>query len=190
LAQADTTKQPVYRLSGINGKPAVEFDGIDDLMTTPAFATALAQPNTVIAIAQIPAINTSAMDRLVFDGHATGRHTLAFSVSGTNGVNQSWKIVAGGTAQGTTNRSPLNPHLHVVEFNGTSSRHILDEEVITNTGISPGTNSMVGLTLANRASDGARPLNVKVSEVIVYDRILTSSELASLTKGLRRKYGI
>jgi hypothetical protein len=37
--QATGTKQPVFALSGINGQPSVNSDGVDDIMVFPAFGT-------------------------------------------------------------------------------------------------------------------------------------------------------
>lgn len=45
-AQATGASQPLYRASGPNGQPYLEFDGTDDLMTTSAFGSGISQPLT------------------------------------------------------------------------------------------------------------------------------------------------
>ena len=189
LGQMDKSKQPLFIHD--NGKPAVKFDGVDDFMSTGPFAAPIAQPNTIILVARLWKVDTTtAMDRVLFDGLATGRHVLAFSVSGTNGLNQSWKIFSGGTAQGTTNRSPLSAHVHLVEFNFESSRLLTDGEAIAATGVSPGSHSLTGGALGNRVSDALRPSHLMVYEYAVIDRLLTAAEWTSLKKGLSRSHNI
>lgn len=130
------TKQPAYRASvaALNGKPAVQGDGVDDFLQTAAWSSALTQPSSVVVVGSV-----SAEDNLTDGITSTNRH-LVKEILGTD-----WRIFAGTSVDGGT--SDTDPHLFAAVFNGASST--LDVDGVEVVSGNAGAQTLTGLTIGS-----------------------------------------
>lgn len=176
--QATAAKKPTYRASRstFSGQPVVEFDSADDFVQTASF-TAMAQPNTVFAVAKVGATGAQ---RFMIDGFDfSNRHAL-FQESSTN-----WQYYAGSLVNdGTSN---TNVHLFQALFNGASS--VLRVDGGAGTSGNAGSNNLTGLTLGAQPS-GTSNWGGDIAEVIVYNMSLSATEINGVALYLGAKYGL
>lgn len=181
LAQSTSAAKPTYRTNVVNGKPVVRFDGTDDTMVTAAFASELAQPNTIIAVALFA--TTATTNRMICDGLAAGKRHAMYSHLNSGGK---WTFYAGTTE---VNGSVIaTGAFHVVSaiYNGASSVLYLNgaQDATGNTGSNP----LSGLRLGSFA--GAAFLNGDIAEILVYDSALSTADRESVEEYLMEKYAL
>lgn len=184
--QATAGAQPVRAASGINGHPAVVFDGVDDMLKTAVLGAPLAQPNWLFVVAQVVTPRTAGDYPIVDGADSAGRHVIGLS---ENAGTLAWYI-SSGTRILATGGAPnhLNPHAFVAQLNSPTSTLSVDGTTVLS-GATTGTHLMAGLALGNRGSDGARALNVKIGEVVALDTA-TPEQAAGVLTYLRQKWGV
>jgi hypothetical protein len=170
---APTGRQPLYRSNQVNGRPAVSFDGVDDLLQA---YFPLNQPTTVFVVYRV---RTDQGTQFVTDGFNNG--AMADYVSGT----QYGMYASGGTV--LTKDGFTYAAFHVVGsvFNGVASALYAEggPAVAGNSGSA----SPSGLTIGNSGAWGA-PAAVDVAEVVLYDRALGPTDLDTVGNYLAAKY--
>jgi hypothetical protein len=181
--QNTTNNQPAYTASAINGRPALTFNGTSHFLQTAA--TTLNSPITRILVFQFSSawtigtqtvcdgINGSTF-RVLRDGASTGSFGTNVSAAINGMAWTSWMIMAMqlDTSSGTGGNLRIN-----------------NAAVATNANIgNSGTGG--GLTLGRYGSAGVQYSPIVVAEELDYSRILTASELLTITKYLSSKYGI
>lgn len=169
LNQLTNSKRPGYRISQVNGKPAIIFDGSDDSMKTSAYT--LNQPTTVILVFnQITWTNGDT----IFDG-ITGNLGNIFQ----NSLSPRLTVYAGLSAANNDNMTVNTYAFAIVEFNGASSS--LQINNTTKTTGNAGTANMGGFTIGDYGNGGFAS-NIGVAEIIIYNKILSASEITLLKK--------
>lgn len=175
LLQATASKRLTYSATGLNGRPCLRSDGVDDRLVSSGWS--LSQPNTVFLVGRYDVLTAN---QSIIDGTASpGRH-LAF----ITGSPPHYAFVAGSSMVSTTD-ADANPHIHTVVVNGATSLYRVDGTQIT-TG-NPGTDSFTGITLAG--SYFGSSYTVTVSEIIAYNRVLTDPQIKQVESALKRKWG-
>lgn len=179
LAQPTPSRQPLFRATGIAGRPAVEFDGTDDALQR-TFGVTFPQPCTVVMLCSLPACGTSYSDAYPWIDGAASTDRLWMGHTTTAGRGGFWagSMFLSGSALTT------GPHVFRALYSGAGSTFSGNgqQQVAGN----PGTNGTSGITLGARW-DTARNTKVLISEVLVYSRALTSLEIADLDRYLLLK---
>jgi hypothetical protein len=173
-AQATSTAQPSYIVSGINGKPIVRFDGASDQMT--ATLTARAQPHTVVLVAKnataSPASTQQPIDlsnpQLVSVGSAWGDWEGTATISGGT-----WNTTA------TVITAVGNGASSAIYQNGTS--------VATG---NPGTGSSGTSAVLGNWSSGSRFYGGDIAEILIFNAALSAADRATVHSYVQDTYGI
>lgn len=184
LAQATTTKQPVFSAGGgPKGLSALNFDGVDDLLVTGAMAGLVAPVSYYFLFKQI----TWTLGDRIFDGAAVNTGTL-LQADGTLGGAVSPNFQS--AACGPITTLPLGTWgVATFILNGASSLIRLNLGTAftgTETATSP-----LGLTLA---ADGGNAFalnsNIGVSEWLVYNGAHSTTQQNATIQYLMRKAGL
>ena len=179
--QPTSTNQPTYLTTGINNKGSLEFNGSSDRMVITSFANSVTQPNTIFIVATFDDVTVS---HKLIDGYITTNlrnvlettTTPEFQMWASNGV-------AGGTPVIDTT------YLFNGRFNTASSiLRINGIQVATG---NAGANNLgtKGLTIGARYNfinfhDG------KISEIIIYNDLLSDTEINEVENYLTNKWGV
>jgi len=180
--------RPIYvAASGLNGKPALRWDGGDHLTNNysggGADWTAIPQPLTVVCIFKLNSIAQGTIDAVFGSRANLVRHDL---FTNTTPTPDSWSIHAGTQVNATTPAADLLPHIAICEYNGASSKLILDGvEVLTG---NAGTNSSTGMQWG--ALQSLFPAQMDSPILLLEPRILTAGEKASLLQMAQDYYGV
>lgn len=186
--QATSGAQPIYRASGINTHPAVQFDGVDDILAAAVTGTALSGAAwTVYAVGQDTRA-TSTSSKFLFDGYtnAPAGQRLALSRSSTNTF----------VMQRGTPMSPTSPpadalsHRFRCVFNGASSSITIGNGTpVTGTVGSTPTEYFTRLTLGGRG-DLANFLQGFLGEIIIVQGTVSPADDAKMTTYLQGRWGV
>lgn len=192
--QLTPANQPTYIEDGLNGKPAISFNGINQWLDVANFVDALDQPFYFSIIWKIhPDADNSrhfAIDGLT----SSDRLVVLANENDITGVdtNNNIAIWAGGSSVGYVRPTPFDdtPHGWLMTsaiFDGDDSE--LFEDGIFKADGNPGGNPLNGFTIGSRF-DNSEFLHGYISEIIVYDRALSDAEIYLVDKHLADKYDI
>jgi hypothetical protein len=181
--QNTTNDQPAYGSVTLNGKPTITFDGTSDFLRTGTFT--LAQPYMMFAVyrfegaslnVRVLEMGTQASRSGEIIRPATSEQSL---FSGTLATFSTYP--AGGLQAFAVHDAEVNGASSLLRYNGTdagSPQNI-------------GSNGAIQLTLAgNRATPPAGLSNISFAELMVFSRILSTGEAASVRAYLTRKYAL
>lgn len=179
LLQSTYSRRPTYRPSGRNGRPVIDFDGVDDyLRTANAY---LEQPLTVFLAAKLRTVGASGVNDVVIDGHDGATAALqsrdtpdtqlyagaALSASPAVAAHDEWSVVT-------------------IKLNGESSL-IREDGVQLATG-NAGTGQPDGLTLASLGGTPGRYTQLSVAEVIACNADLSLADIQAAEAYLKARY--
>lgn len=180
--QNTTNDQPAYGSVTLNGKPTITFDGTDDFLRSGVFS--LPQPYMMFAVYRFEAAYVSVV-RAMEMGNSTSRSGELIRVDADNkqlfaGIGITFtEYPAGGLETFGVHDAEVNGAASMLRYNGT------DAGAAQNAG----TNGANQLTLgANRFDTGLG--NVSFAELVVYNRILSASEAASVRQYLTVKWAL
>jgi len=162
LVQATAADQPFYNTTPTPEK--LDFDGVSELMATPAFSSSLSQPNTIFCVGNF-ADNTGTY--YLYDGIATNDRNALLSLP-------DYWIYGGGGSASTVTVSTAE-EIHCGLYDGASTTLYVGGGTATFTG-SQGTNSLTGLTIGSIFS-GFFFLDGSISSLVVYDKLLSTTEI-------------
>jgi hypothetical protein len=184
LTQATEANRP--GTGTINGKTAVDFDGSNDLMQV----TADVFPGTLMVVGSLDSIAASAM--AAFAADAATNSANAFWISSP----AQWRLVgfdasipasyahSGGTALAS------QPVLATV-LHGASNVSRIDGAPLAGTTNVTGGNTQ-GVTVGARVISGSPSTlwNGQIGEVLLFNRVLTASEVSKAESYLASKWGV
>lgn len=177
--QADANFQPSTNTRTLNNYNVVEFFGSnkrDHMIAT--FGQTLSQPNTIFAVYQYDDI----VDDYIYDGlNANDRHALLIEYN-DNDLN-----LFGGVSLESNVAPDESPHISSAQFNGSSSFFRLDGSQIASG--NTGSQSLGGLTVGSRYNKYGN-LDGFIAEIIIFNRLLSSSEVDDVESYLSNKWGI
>lgn len=194
LANATDAARPLYRVAGLSGRAALDFDGVDDILTGALSFTNTS--NTIFVVAQadvIPAGTTG-----IFSGQAPDWYVGAANT----GVTLSSHLQGDGVTQQTNTGVgvvyDLNPALVSYRwYAGAFGAGTVGVVHRDNGSFVLDANVGTGITASNELSwalgsfsPGAGQFNGKIAEVIVYPVVLGVAEMQAVELYLRRKYAI
>lgn len=171
---ASASGGPVYRVNGINGFPAIEFDGTDDKYT--ATNLNISQPNTIFAVVRGSGIKDSRRHYIV-DGDSD-RNLLRFDNI------EEWGIYAGIEQYGSADET-IN--LLTSRFDGANS--LLREDGVGTVSADAGAQGLDDLIIGGQAG-GGNEWSGYIGEIIVCDAGLSLSDIQSEEQDLANKWGI
>jgi hypothetical protein len=178
LEQATSGDRPTYQTNEINGYPVVRFAGSGDTMFTSSVT--LAQPLTYFYVIKL----TAQQFGYIVDGLLQNDSGAVFQ-NGAGGLDV--QLSAGGSGLGVTYATTPTVLIVTMNFNGTSSRHQVNNGTAA-TG-NAGTRTPNGLRFSGRAS-GANTCPFDIAEFISFNRILSASEEAGIEQYLANKYAV
>jgi hypothetical protein len=200
--QATIAKRPTYRAAGINGRPAIEFDGVDDLLVL-AEDYLSGSEGTVIAAIELSASPSNQQVVLASGDESVGLRAteLRAYYDGTNSNaalrfddNTNDNIIRGDTevsASTTYIQAWLSDgSAYTLRVNGTEQTPTQVSGLDNGNWFGDVTSKdSVSIGAYKRASE-AGFLKGKLSELLVYDRELSAIELAGVERYLLLKYGV
>lgn len=159
-----------------NGLNVVDFNNANSqYMVTPAFSSALAQPNTIYCVGKYDVVSSY----YLVDGISDSARHFLFQSSGNDAIS------AGTTLAGSA--SNANPHILGGFYNTTSSA--LRRDGIQIASGTAGTQNLTGLTIGARRFI-SNFLDGWIGVILVFDRLLNAEEIAYLEAGLSAQWGI
>lgn len=198
--QSTAANQPLLRTSGINGQPAIDFDGINDLLSqlTGLDMTNNAAALSVFAVAKADSATVSASEFIfqISDGTAT-----LSSRASINRVTGNQDQIGGRRVDGSSFAS-VNPSAATTaakilsarfEFSGANLDGFADgSETVLNPFQTAGNTSATDAlsTQIGARSDASNPFPGLIAEVLVYPRALTDAEVWTMHRYLSLRYGI
>ncbi len=179
-ATAASTERPTFRAShaSFNNQPIVEFDGVDDDLSTGSWGTSLSQPNEVFVVGRY---RTTASSGSIADGtlSSSTRHNLT-----VNSIGPKWQLRAGTLLNGGTADTAI--HLFDAVFNGGSSSLDIDGSNILSG--DAGSNALNGVRLGDTYNDGLAS-EVDIAFYGVFDGTLSAQQRADLLAWSQDTYG-
>lgn len=173
LAQATGTKQPQYITSGINGKPVVRFDGVDDLLTQTI--TNVAHPITWVLIAKLTATATS-YRQVVQSGSEIW-------LNSTDG----WTLYANTTI--VSGIETTNPVCIIGSIASSTDAQLYLDGTQRATGAVGSLSTGTSLAVGNHATL-ARPFNGDIAELLLIDHAVTANEKSWIDTYAQNYYAI
>jgi hypothetical protein len=197
VIQATGTAQPKLNTNTLNGLSVMRFDGVDDLLQSTAFTTALAQSNQILAVWR--AFSNGGSGSILVDGLSTGRNNATYEqgridMFAGGGSPPLW--VMGSNATGTDGSALETTFL----FDGASSSIRSTYNTVTQTNDptatlkangDAGTQSMDGVTLGARfAPFGGDQFGLDgyIAEILIYETPLTGTNLTDTESYLYNKW--
>lgn len=186
-SQGVAANQPLSGTRTHNGLNVIDFDGVNDFLQF-SRNTALSAPFTVFVFGQY---DTSTIINAIF-----GRQTAAINGQfvirkETSAVFNSFLFGSGG---GSSINFPgnLSPNIHCVYFqNGGAINYSINNGAFLAGATTTGYDNAVATPLVVGAANnsGSDPFDGFVGEIIVYNRVLVSSEIIKINRYLANKWG-
>ncbi len=180
----------VYKEVSTNELPALNMT-VAGRVFVPSFSGAVLPKSTIVIVFK-PTIAPSGEAVTIADSGASANLTSSIAIR-----NNRVDLNAGLAANSSTVTNPASFSLNgeyilMVYFNGTSSKVFVNN--MTEVGgsgavLNAGTNALNGLTIGSKKSR-ASGISAEISEVIVYDRVLKSTERQDVMGYLSKKYKI
>jgi hypothetical protein len=181
LAQANGSLQPTCEAAGFNGNKSVLFDTAD-YMNTGSFAGGNEdQPNTIVFMGEMVSVSASASEYLCDGLNGGGRHAI---ISSGDLSGDPVSVYAGQSPLGVTSSLSLvgtadDDFCLVAIFDEASSELHYNDGGNTLPASTVGAHSLDGLTVGARIN-GANGGNFRVVEILVYDRVLSGTDITDL----------
>ncbi|MEO8705464.1 MAG: fibronectin type III domain-containing protein [Kofleriaceae bacterium] len=196
-SQAAAGERPMVESAVVTGRPAVTFDGIDDGMSTNGFLT-----NNATYTIFATAANRDAT--LPIANHASVAYATMTCGSTHNGFSMyTYTSFTGATNVRVPNVESGNSSSHTVRINGDGTVAIPNGATTTTPGVEVaqdawmmatqqvtindvgGTNLFLG-----RYRDGCQFGHVSLGELLVFDRVFQTAEVAAIEEYLAHKWGV
>ena len=174
VASADLSavSNPQYMASGINGVPAVEYDGVNDRHDG-SFATTISEPYSIFLSGRLKTRNTGSPKIAYADNPVPGSGFLGFEIDNTTGSYE-WKI-NGGIPDTLLGTNDTTAHIFSTIFSGGTGSLRVDSSNVGSTSARSDLNDFEGISLAMR-EDGLEPADIEIVEVLVYNADESSNQ--------------
>jgi len=180
-AQTTGANQPTTGIETINGVNALKFDGINDSLLRATFTGGqVAQPNTIFVVWELPDLPLSTTGKMIDGGADPSRHVIEIS------TNDRWQMWAGLFMFGTV-RLENTPYITASLFNTTSSEAYVNG--VQDVDGDVGDRFLNGISIASKFGVSAF-LNVKIGEIIIYNKDVSTLERQQVEESLSNKWGV
>jgi hypothetical protein len=187
--QSNNSLKPIYRENGINGMPAIDFDGVNDYMQISPFASFDGNKSTQFLVFETSTINPGSIN-------------MIFNLDFDEASNLLFSYVYNSNIVGYHKNSLNQPKYSVLPASGTNhiASYLWDGVAGTMQGYKNGTpnallpgcnNTATGHNYGRIGSYGNNyRFNGKIAEIIYYTSVLNSAERNIVENYLAAKYGI
>lgn len=177
IAQVTGANQPAFSATGApTSKPCVVFDGVNDSLFG---AFALVQPEQVFLVAKYNAVFAASDD--LMDGSAGNTMRVVRSTNTTVSI-------FAPTGLGSATFDTTNWHYLTFTFNGASS--VGKQDGVQLFAGNAGANNAAGLRLGTFGDGASDPANCSIAEVIIYNRLLSTTEESRVNSYLKGRYAL
>lgn len=192
--QGTANNQPAYSSTGLNSKPALSFDTNDSLLSTATIAdvvaSAASSPSITIAVVVFSSA-ASAGFSAGSDNAANGRVFLSAPFDNTGASYLDIAGTAGGRLSFTvTSAQQVVPSVYVFQRNGADMSVRRNGVVLASKANASQTFSVTTAKFQIGQAAGFTGFSCTLSELLCYSAGLTATQLASVERGLGRKWGI
>ena len=174
--QGTAANKPIYKVSILNGKPVVRFDGSNDYMQTPVFTPNLAA-STIFVVGKV---NGVAAQQFFTDGTTGTTRNIIFINTSSFAIHSGTTLLDGA--------ADTSFHIFSALFTASASSKLFKDGTLVISGNS-GTQALNQLRIGIDTA-GGNPLAGDIAELIVYRGILTDTERKRIESYLSAKYGI
>ncbi|MDX6473239.1 MAG: large repetitive protein [Gaiellaceae bacterium] len=181
------TTAPLMRRGAVNGRAAVEFNGVSDLLKTYAKSFTIAQPDTFFIVYKSLDSDTNPNRTFVFDSrNSSARQTFGRPSAGATDIYANLDLAATGTTY------PF-PSFQIWggDYNGAASSLRMNETTVASG--NAGTSGLGGFTLGGLSTSGNYGYDFGhelVAEVLVYQGHLLDVQRRAVTDWLDQKYDL
>jgi prepilin-type N-terminal cleavage/methylation domain-containing protein len=196
LAALADLNRPVYTKNGINGLPTVSFDSASsDYLKSSNSAIASGKTSyTMVAVWQTNSLSTGMIFAQGGCSIGANEGSAAGMYSKNDGIIASWGCGANSDlGSGSNKYSAKNPNIAIAQVNKSLTNHMsLYLNSTTPASGAPATvaNLISAPIFVGTESGTSNFFNGYISELIVFDRSLTVSEIADVMGYLSKKYSI
>ena len=185
LRQPVSTKRPLYQATGLNGKPGLKFDGVDDFMLSDTFVGRTRPSTTIFAvIGGGDAVNSSS--RYAFDSVAPASPGGAFGRDSAN----KWVNRNGGVTTTSVGASDNGVRIVKIKHDATSTSIYVNAGMVAGPVANEALNTHTAVVWGSIASGAANFYNGLVGEFIELGNMISGVNEAKLYSYLEAKYGI
>jgi hypothetical protein len=198
FTQGTATLKPKYiAASGPNGLGSIKFDGTDDLLIGGAWSNFAIKPGyTAFVVGKSNKITTNASDRSndALFGDSTGNVSLYFRNLGTAGTSGTTGNVG---AYNRDNNNDVITQSYVVgdwkvfTIGKNATQVIIGQNNTESSKSSGDTNSLNGIVrIGGGYNSNTYCMDSNISEIIIYNRAMTTTEKTEIIEYLRTKYAL
>ena len=177
LSQAILANRPYYSLSGINNLPSVSFEGSQSLLLD-SFKDGNIASSTKFVVFSVDAKPTSGTHFILDNNPTSTQQRIALSSTNIS--------VNNGTDTSIASYNVKNTYILAVISAGGTSYYKINNNALS-TSINPGSNTATGLTVGGITNTFFRG---KISEIIVFNRMLQQGEITEIFNYLGKKYKV
>ena len=178
LSQATTNSRPSYSLSGINNLPSVSFASGQTLLLN-VLKDGVLNVSTKIVVFSVDSKPSSGNSATILNNNPTANTQRIFIdptyISVNNGGTESANIAI--------TYSIKNTYIVAVIFNGSNSYYKINNGAITLA-------SAIGINSSNDLIVGGENFVGKISEIIIFNRMLKETEITEIFNYLGKKYKV
>jgi len=194
-AQGTAANQPTLQATGFNGKPTLEFDVTDSLLSSATiadyFLTPTTSPTFVVVMACYMPSPTAGIIVFGSDVQANGRLFFASHFGGSSIIYDTVNATTGRvTAGGQTGAGWTTPHILTVYRIGAVMSVRRDGVEIAGRTNASGNYSSTTAQLQIGKCDGGGSNVMYLSEMLVYGAALSETQITAAESGLARKWGV
>jgi hypothetical protein len=186
LSAWTSSDAPLFRSSGVNGKPALEFNGVNSLMKTYASTFSISQPSTFFVVYRSLDAASSTARGFVFDStNSSIRQVFGRTGSTTLGIYGNYELDVAVTY-------PF-PAFQIWSGTFNSSTSGLWKNGVQVVAGQAGSSAMSGLTvgaLSSASIYGYDFGHFQVAEILYYAAALSDSDRQAITSWLNQKYSV
>lgn len=177
LSQATLDNRPYYGLSGINNLPSVSFEGSQGLLLD-SFRDGNIASSTKFVVFSVDTKPTSGTHFILDNNPTSTQQRIALSSTNIS--------VNNGTDTSIASYNVKNTYILAVISAGGTSYYKINNNALS-TSINPGSNTATGLTVGGITNTFFRG---KISEIIVFNRMLQQGEITEIFNYLGKKYKV
>jgi hypothetical protein len=183
--QATSTKRPTLKLAVLNGRPVLRFDGVDDLLTTAAVVTGVADNFSMACVLVPSTLSTNGISACYNGTGASNGWGLSHSTGNGQGK-VGW--LRGGLAWDSTGTAGATAAQALILVRDAGVATAYKDGAALSPTFAGAPNAPTGVTRVGN-HDPSSPYQGDVAECLVYAAALTAGQRASLADYFRSRWG-
>jgi len=194
--QSTANNQPTYQATGFNNKPTLYFDTTDSVTSSATIADYILTPTTnptfyIFMAAYSPLAANSGQIAFGSDSQSNGRVLFGNNFGGTAGnVLFDTANASGGRLSQVVTQPTAAPHIVCAFRAGASMGFRIDGVLVASKSNASGNFSSTSAKLQIAKCDAVSLNAMYMSECAVYAAALSASQIATIERGLGKKWGV